>query len=48
MSSKIIIIFHNIIHQMLKIRKKIIKNSNSILAEHQSSFSKIDIFFNFS
>ena len=50
MSSKITIIALNIIfhkynyHQMLKIRKK----STFILAEHQTSFNKIDIFSNFS
>ena len=54
MSSKITIIAFNIIfhqynyHQMLKIRQKIIKKITFILAEHQNSFDKIDIFSNFS
>ena len=54
MSSKITIIAFNIIfhkyyyHQMLEIRRKIIIDLNFILAEHQTSFKKIDIFSNFS
>ena len=55
MSSKITIIAFNIIihknnyHQLLKIRKKIIKKKLTfILAEQQASFNKIDIFTNFS
>ena len=55
MSSKITIISFNIIfhkysyYQMLKIRKKKSSiKSTFILSMHQSSFNKIDVFFNFS
>ena len=54
MSSKITIIAFNIIfhkyyyHQMLEIRRKIIIDLTFILAELESSFRKIDIFYNFS